>query len=161
MLNAEGRRPNVQESKPNAQTLKRRLASSCLYMNEKRLTPNGKPYDIHERLLEFIAKNRIALKGRSPDFAFASVAKPIYSMRASTHSCRSQTNWSESSPRSYTTRCGIVRSGAPRLGSCAGPDDGAAPTTTRTLNLEPRAPLGIGHYALGIRHVSAFSARPS
>ena len=25
----------------------------CLYMNQKRLTPSGKPYDIHERSLEF------------------------------------------------------------------------------------------------------------
>ena len=25
----------------------------CLYMNERRLTPSGKPFDIHERLLEF------------------------------------------------------------------------------------------------------------
>lgn len=25
----------------------------CLYMNEHRLTPSGKPYDIHERLLDF------------------------------------------------------------------------------------------------------------
>ena len=46
--------PNVQGSKRNAQILKRRgWLASCLYMNEKRLTPSGKPYDIHERLLEF------------------------------------------------------------------------------------------------------------
>jgi len=25
----------------------------CLYMNEQRLTPSGKPFDIHERLLDF------------------------------------------------------------------------------------------------------------
>jgi hypothetical protein len=25
----------------------------CLYMTQKRLTPSGKPYDIHERLLDF------------------------------------------------------------------------------------------------------------
>ena len=37
---------------PNAQWLSD-LACWLLYMNEQRLTPSGKPYDIHERLLEF------------------------------------------------------------------------------------------------------------
>jgi hypothetical protein len=44
------------------------MASALLKYDYTRLTPSGKPYDIHERLLEFacdivrIAKNRIALK---------------------------------------------------------------------------------------------------
>ena len=150
-------------------------------MNEKGLTPSGKPYDIHERLLEFAVEIVNAAQflhtrgpiGRALSYQLLSagtstgsnaeesdgasshddfIAKNRIALKEGKESRFRQTNWSESSPRSYTTHCGIVRSGAPPVGNRARPDDDGAPTTNRTLNLEPRTPLGIEHYALPIAH---------
>jgi hypothetical protein len=48
MLNAQCATPNAECPMPNGTWL-----VHCLTMNEQRLTPSGKPYDIHERLLDF------------------------------------------------------------------------------------------------------------
>jgi len=85
-------------------------------MDQTKLTPSGKPFDIHERLLlfacdivrltqflhtrgsighdDFIAKNRIALKEakeRGSDYAFAN-ALDCYP-RSSIRWFKNQTNW--------------------------------------------------------------------
>jgi len=53
MLNAQCRMLNAQLLNSQFSTLMGVWLVRCLNMNEQRLTPSGKPYDIHERLLDF------------------------------------------------------------------------------------------------------------